>query len=164
MKVSMTQRVMLANRRKVMICLPGLATCWALVVHTLRAVSLITMPATKDQLLPNEMAFFLSRISCCSKLESCFGQLPFNPLNMVGEGERGWKDTMSQVYLKGNNLASDQKQVIPTPHLPKPVDQWLPSTNIIYVRQKNVCFYFQFSAIWKRFQTFFQNVQTVYIV
>ncbi len=58
MKVSMTQSVMLAKRRKVMICLPGLATCCALVVHTRRAVSLITMPATKDQLLPNEMAFF----------------------------------------------------------------------------------------------------------
>jgi hypothetical protein len=57
MKVSMTQSVMLAKRRKVMICRPGLATCWALVVHTLRAVSLITMPATKDQLLPNEMVF-----------------------------------------------------------------------------------------------------------
>jgi hypothetical protein len=57
MKVSMTQSVMLAKRRKVMICLPGLATCWALVAHTRRAVSLITMPATKDQLLPNEMSF-----------------------------------------------------------------------------------------------------------
>jgi hypothetical protein len=76
MKVSMTQSVMLAKRRKVMICLPGLATCWALVVHTLRAVSLITMPATKDQLLPNDIAFFI--------------KTAFKSFSPVGEKKRGW--------------------------------------------------------------------------
>ena len=37
--------MMLANSMKVMICLPGLALCWALVAQILRLASLMIIPA-----------------------------------------------------------------------------------------------------------------------
>jgi hypothetical protein len=159
MKVSMTHSVMLAKRRKVMIWRPGLATCWALVVHTRRAVSLITMPATKDQLLLNETAFFM--------------KTPFKSLKHSRGEKEGWpgkyfiskgRTRWVRFILKGNNLASDQKQVIPTTHLPKPVDHWLPSTNIIiYVRQKNcLFFYFQFQQSEYAFRLSFKYTNCLY--
>ena len=59
MKVSRIQRVMLANRRKVMICLPGLLTCWARVIHTRRPASLIIIPA---KILDKSNIFYLEGV------------------------------------------------------------------------------------------------------
>ncbi len=69
---------------------------------------------------------------------------------------------MSQVYLNGNNLASDQIQVIPTPplveDLPKTSGPLIAQHKYNYLCDRRIVLLF--SAILIHFQIFIQNVRT----